>query len=356
MSEDFLSTRKLKIHILSPVHVGCGQDYAPYEYLADVQDVVTFTVEQLMQIIPAAERYKLVQAGSANNPVEAVKQVIGGYKEKLLNLQGIRRVPNLATLPSNVRIKHIERSFFNPYTGVAVLPGSSIKGALRTAWIETNPDLQTIDIPSDPLRLLSITDAPGTKEARAIVFLKRVHKDPHRNPGSDSSVRYDYLLESIQRGGRFDAELTLRYPHQRATVQGAIPSLNDLVASANQHYGKELQSCRAYLSQMSGFSYAADWLKWIASEFDNDTKKHPVDPQKKVYTYGGLMQKNKGFLLRIGKHGGAESLTLDGRRKIRTKYHKEGTDRTLTMTLMANDSNKPQAAEPFGWVFVQIAA
>lgn len=345
---------QLSITLLSPVHIGCGQDYAPYESLDLGNEIAVFGAEQLLAVIPPQDRHQLAKAAAQpDRPDRAVSQFIKQYKNALLDQPGVRRIPKLAVRqPPN--IKRIERTSFDPLTDAAYLPGSSLKGALRTAWISAHRELLRVAIPEDPLRLLSVADAHAAKEARAIMFLQRLHKKPlHNDPGSNSSVRYDYLLETLQRGGRFQTEIILRQPPRDSGLQSPIPALPDLVAAANGHYGEELRQCRAYLADMAGYGYGQDWLKWIASEFDRDTKdvRDANGATKKVYTYGGLIKKGKGFLLRLGKHGGAESLTLPGLRRIRTRYGEKSA--TFTMTLSANDQQKPQAAEPFGWVFVQ---
>lgn len=348
---------QLSLILLSPVHIGCGQDYAPYEYLDLGDEIAVFGAAQLVAAIPPQERHQLAKAAAEpNRPDRAVSQFITRYTDALLDQPGVRRIPKQAVrLPPNTNIKRIERTSFEPLTDAAYLPGSSLKGALRTAWICAHRELLRVAIPDDPLRLLSVADAHAVKEARAIMFLQRLHKKPlHNDPGSNSSVRYDYLLEALRRGGRFQTEIILRQPPRAAGLQSAIPALPDLIAAANAHYGEELRQCRAYLGDMAGYGYGKDWLEWIAGEFDRDTKevRDASGATKKVYTYGGLVRKGKGFLLRLGKHGGAESLTLPGLRRIRTHYGEKAA--TFTMTLSANDPQRPEAAEPFGWVFVQV--
>jgi CRISPR-associated protein Csm5 len=351
---------RLSFTVLSPLHIGCGQDYAPYEYLDESPDsVAVFGVEHLLAVIPQADRYKLSKAASdPANPIASIKRFIGGYKDALLAHDGIRRIPKLATqLPAGTNIKRIERTVFDPLTQTALLPGSSIKGALRTAWLAAHPSLLRVAIPEDPLRLLAIGDAPASNEARALMFLQRVHKKPlHPTPGSPSSVRYDYLLETIQRRGKFQTEIILRQAPRGADLREPIPRLADLIAAANDHYLAELDHCQTYLADMAGgYAYGKDWNTWIDKNIRQKTGK-AKDPKtgeiREVATFGGMIAEKRGFLLRLGKHGGAESLTLPDLRQIRTKYGTKKT--TFTMTLTANDTEKPAASEPFGWVFVQV--
>jgi len=351
---------RLILTALSPLHVGCGQDYAPYEYVdTKEENIAVFGTEHLARAIPQEALPRLAEAAQdPDRPERKLQKVISEFRDALLAQEGIRIIPKLARkLPNGVNIRRIERTSFDPLTDAAILPGSSIKGALRTAWLAQHPDLLNVRIPNDPLRLLTIADATASNEARALMFLQRVHKKPlHHNPGSPSSVKYDYLLETIQRRGKFQSELVLRQPEPGARVSGPIPCLAELVAAANAHYKPELEHCLAYLADMRHeYGYGSDWTDWIKTEFvDRDSKeiRDASGATKKVYTYGGLIRKGKGFLLRIGKHGGAESLTLPRQRQIRTKYGMRTA--THTMTITANDANEPNKAEPFGWVFVQV--
>lgn len=353
-----------RIHLvltaLSPIHIGCGQDYAPYEYV-DTEDgnVAVFGTGQLMRAIPEQARPRLAKAAQdTDRPERKLQKVIAEFRDALLAQEGIRTIPKLARrLPEGTNIRRIERTGFDPLTDGALLPGSSIKGALRTAWLGRHHDLLRVGIPEDPLRLLAVADAPAANEARALMFLQRVHKKPlHHNPGSASSVRYDYLLEAIQRRGKFQTDLTLRQPERDARVRSQIGSIAELVAAANAHYKPELDHCLAYLADMKrDFGYGNDWANWIDKNINQRTgkaKDSKTGEIREVTTFGGMMAEGRGFLLRIGKHGGAESLTLPGQRQIRTKYGTKTT--THTMTLTANDANEPNKAEPFGWVFVQL--
>ncbi|OPZ76000.1 MAG: hypothetical protein BWY78_01498 [Alphaproteobacteria bacterium ADurb.Bin438] len=72
--------------------------------------------------------------------------------------------------------------------------------------------------------------------------------------------------------------------------------------------------------------------------------------------------KNKtGFLLRIGKHSGAEAITVEGYRNIKIMGKKnEGKneisyrDNTTTLWLAADKKEQMTNLLPFGWVFIEV--
>src|SRR5205823_4424369 len=86
----------------------------------------------------------------------------------------------------------IERTAHHPYSGVPYLPGSGLKGAMRTAWLDQldrgppvqrdrmhGPSAQSSRLEadllggafhSDPFRLVDVADASGTEVGSRILF------------------------------------------------------------------------------------------------------------------------------------------------------------------------------------------
>lgn len=61
------------------------------------------------------------------------------------------------------------------------------------------------------------------------------------------------------------------------------------------------------------------------------------------------------FLLRVGRHSGAESVTIDGVRHIKImKGNPEYQPQTKTLWLAANDPKQRTDLLPFGWLLVEI--
>lgn len=349
-------TAKLLITTLSPLQIGCDIDYEPTEYIRlDDGRYLTFDHTQLLRVLSKEDKSRLMVAACGDSPQTAISQLIKPYAQKLLATEGVRVIENLAKNPSNwgerANIKRIQRTAFDPLTDRSLLPGSSLKGAIRTAWLASNRSLLKVGIPQDPFRLLTVSDSFAEQEARALCFLQRPHKSPHPDPGSKSSVKYDYLLEANKTGAKFRTEISLA-KNPRADLNSPVSSITELVQAMNQHYLPEFEKTRKYLKDMDAKSL---WLQRMGTDFDAETKlvRLSTGEEKKGYTKLGLINRNKGFLIRIGKHGGAETLTLPGIRKIKSWSPKTKTtynvgEYTLTMTLSQG------SMEPFGWAFVQL--
>ena len=76
---------------------------------------------------------------------------------------------------------------------------------------------------------------------------------------------------------------------------------------------------------------------------------------------GQLNQRERGrrlFLARIGRHSGAEAVTLEGMRRIRIMKGKgqppDQADAAKTLWLAANDKDQRADLLPFGWVLVEV--
>ncbi|MEA3274994.1 MAG: RAMP superfamily CRISPR-associated protein, partial [Pseudomonadota bacterium] len=147
---------RLAITPLSPVHMGSGQDYEPTGYVIDDETLYEFDGIAALQALPQAERDRLgrilegrpkpdtlreVQRFFYDNRARLIavsrhqvrvnRTVEGFYEERVGRIaqheQGGGRVQN--------RLE-IERTAYNPPTGQAILPGSGLKGAIRTALLD----------------------------------------------------------------------------------------------------------------------------------------------------------------------------------------------------------------------------
>jgi len=339
----------LSITALSPLHIGCDQDYLPTEYVDHDGRLYLFSVEQLIEQLTEQPKRELLLATKDLNPLEAVKRVLSKYKKEISQTPNIKILENLRE-NKLANIKFIERTAYDPLCNVPVVPGSSIKGAIRTAWINKNRNLIKVGIKEDPFKLLQVSDAQIQVNNSALMFLQRPHKKPNAKPGSKSSVNYDFLLETLQKRSKFKAQLSLQ-SFESAGVVHPINNLKELITSINQFYFPELEKTINYLKDMEEYEYGKNWINYIQK---NIFQKEGLDANKNlVPTMGAYIEKGDAFLMRLGRHGGAESLTLNGLRQINTR--KYGTkDQSLTMTLSNNNPSKPHEVEPFGWVYVRV--
>ncbi|MBF0427196.1 MAG: type III-A CRISPR-associated RAMP protein Csm5 [Magnetococcales bacterium] len=140
MAEPFLRSYRLVISTLSPVHVGCGEDYEPTHYvvkgdsLYPLPDLVTTGA-----FADAKSRTDLEQAVVGKDSLIKLQKLYGDKPD--LHHAADRYVP--MTTQAADRHKNwlngkdgqcvIERTIYDHISQNPILPGSSIKGAIRTA-------------------------------------------------------------------------------------------------------------------------------------------------------------------------------------------------------------------------------
>ncbi len=171
---------QMTIKVLSPVHIGTGQELDPLEYM--VQDGLfrRLDLTGFLQSLPDAQKQQFYEAVNSENPVRLRKFITKSI--------GLEKYTLFCADASETFAEAYKRNLDNPLNQLLVnltartgrthypyLPGSSIKGALRTAVISciaehkniTKPDIRRFerdvlghnDGKQDPFRCVKIADA-----------------------------------------------------------------------------------------------------------------------------------------------------------------------------------------------------
>lgn len=163
------------------------------------------------------------------------------------------------------------------------------------------------------------------------------------------------LLECIPaaRFRVFTGQLTIQCVDEIDHDNLRLPALplrwdaQQIAAACNHFYRPQLE---AELNQMQERGYLdSDWLKAMKKLLDSLIEKQNANHQ--------------AFLLRVGRHSGAESVTLEGVRSIKillgkdSETHKMRSENRSTGTswwLAANDTQAKTGMLPFGWLLVEL--
>jgi CRISPR-associated protein Csm5 len=397
----------LAITPLSPVHLGTGQDYEPSGYVIDEGALYEFDGISALQALPDAERErlaKILDGRPTQDMLLEVQRFFHGNRERLIPVainqvrvnptveafygervgtvaqeeQGGRRVQNKL---------EIQRTAYNPPSRRPIVPGSGLKGAIRTALLdaensgqglrqvpdrrtgqarkENNQELQNRlfrfrpgKFELDPMRLIHLTDAAvvdGAGFATEVRFAVNRKKRPVMKNDvliqSQAEQQNLYqLLEclpgmqprafsgslSIQRGQGFPGP---KWPELRF-------DLPEIAAACNAFYRRSLDReisllCeRGYLDEL--------WDTWL-----RELLAGPI---------GQAIEKQRAFLLRVGRHSGAESVTLEGVRDIRIMMGRDPETRRMrsenlpaakTLWLATDERQSQRNLLPFGWLLVE---
>ncbi len=360
---EFMQTRQITISTLSPVHIGCGMDYEPTNYVMDgdclypfhwIDEAVFATEEQLGNLLRQAGSIQgLWNIFHSEAHLNTMKSLAGRF---LPMKTGIKKQQDQRI--QNMRFPLIiERTAFDPLSDLPILPGTGLKGAIRTALLEhlareknfpgaanaskngqVQESLMGGSFASDPLRLLKVSDAMLVEDCieptRILSKQSRHRKDNSVTSVGDATQNFPECVEPFL-ADAFRSELTIMENRntwleagQKRQVRNI--SFDQIVLACNAFYPERLQAHREMLQTME----CGAWYDQIM----------PLVSQ--------AIREKRGFLLRIGKYAGADYLALKQYRRIRTKYEKNPTAQTLPISI--NRCHDGQSAYPFGWIFVEV--
>lgn len=342
-------TYKCVISVNSPLHIGCDEVYEPMGFVLDeeqneliVFDPVAF-INNLSQTdkstfsslccsgdLPSILRiYKFFQGRKAQGRrVSVAPAFIKHYNDTLkISENKIQQELNKFV---------IERTAFRVADDRPFIPGSSIKGALRTGYLnhvcggknmrERDADalekklLDYQSIEQDPFGHVMVSDFQPAGEIKTRI----VYAVNKKKTISDKEARGPYqILEVIEPGSAFTGEITIRQPAPEAPVRKPI-QLKTLLSGTHSFYAGEHERENQELNAMG------------------------VPAQKFIQT--------EILLMRMGRHCGAESVTIAGNRDIkimkgpRTRPDFLDHATTLWLASPARENKNVKEFHPFGWV------
>ena len=387
---------RLAITPLSPVHMGTGEDYEPTGYVIDRGALYEFDGIAALQALPVAERERLGRMLEQRPNEDMLRQVQSFFHQNRERLIAVSRhqVKVNSTIEAfygervgqvvqneqggrNVQNKlEIERTAYTSASGAAILPGSGLKGAIRTALLDAVNEGRPLPTPlkgdrqanrklqehlfkgkfhTDPLRLIRLGDAALTKPdnfSTEVRFALNRKKQAVKNRDgvlvqsqAEQHGLYQLLecLPSFQ-ARAFDGSLSIQgtggVESQDWPESARRFRLPEITVACNRFYRPKLD---AELKLLRSRGYLdTDWRQRLQSLLDG-----PV---------GQSLDANNAFLLRVGRHSGAESVTLDGLRNIKImkgKGEAEYLDHAKTLWLVGDERQIQTNLQPFGWLLVE---
>jgi len=355
-------TQQFLIEIVSPVHLGCDEVYEPSGFILDEdQDhLITFNPTSFIAALESKERQtfsRICQEGTIESILELYKfmrgrkaegnkvEVCAGFKD---HFQQVLALPkDRRTIQQELNHFIIERTTFNPNDDRPYIPGSAIKGALRTAYLnqlarsksvninihdkyaarkleESLLDMKGGDFASDPFRMLKVSDFQPVGETRTrVMYAVNRKKEPSR-----FEARGPYqIIEALVTGGIFTGTIQVLHPEKSATIMNPL----------------NLESV----------------LKGAAWFFNHEKKREDTELKKIAAPSVSIEDRNGSrVLLRLGRHSGAESITIEGNRNImimKDQGRKEYKDHATTLWLAAQNKKPTTNTSlfPFGWVVLE---
>jgi CRISPR-associated protein Csm5 len=376
---------EIRLSTLSPVHIGCGEDYEPTGFV--IQNGALYHFDPSIADLPPNDRKTLL--GLVESPRIDMPAVRRFFKDRSQHFlpHATRIVPVTPAVEASYQKSftdqqarndaklEIDRTFYNPFDGQPVVPGSSIKGAIRTAVLDAlNADsdatwqakqhmamqkaLMGGSFHTDPLRLFKVSDAryrtPNRVGSKILFAVSRRKKTKVLNGRPDDQGKGIPTYKECLPERRYHAfDLTLDFAGVIARERDKQPSaekvllrgFKEMAKICNHFYGWQLVA-DIKLLQERGFADEA----WAA-------------PLLKALQTGDLRQRlenGQACLLRVGRHSGAVSMTLNGLRQIKIMQAK-GTlpayeNDTRQIWLAADQKDATRDMLPFGWVLLEPAS
>ncbi|MGQ9569281.1 MAG: type III-A CRISPR-associated RAMP protein Csm5, partial [Thermodesulfovibrionales bacterium] len=145
---------KFRLHIISSVHIGCDDVYEPTSFVIDEkkQKLIEFDPLEFIKSLSAQDRQRFTAICMQGNISSIIsiykfisnKQVKGREveiaKELISHYKKVRDLPTYGK-DSEKKIRQelnqftISRTAYNPHNNLPYIPGSSLKGSLRTAYL-----------------------------------------------------------------------------------------------------------------------------------------------------------------------------------------------------------------------------
>lgn len=397
----FLKTYRLALTPLSPIHIGCGEDFEPTNYVIDDGVLYGFdpsraTLTELQQkelasavtsgSLLSIQRFFKKHAKTFQVHADVLIPVAGGVA-----LQYAEKVGKVANHEGNggqvFNQLALERAISTGQPCQPFIPGTSLKGALRTAILDgLNAGRPPVDVEfkknrdtakgearstttmekrllggdfeTSPLRLLKVADLMPTGEVacRIQYAVNQKRREVRDKNGVLARAKGPSTRKECIQPGQF----------RRFLSAVAVPSLTPHEGHRDQR-GKLLAPAQPIDFRQVAVATNAYHLPRFISELDQMSQRGFVNLDWKRdierLLKGELNQKLKGgdaFLVRLGRYGGADSKTLSGEGVAHIKIMGakgqppsfQGS--TKTVWLAAEYETDQKHLLPFGWAVVEI--
>lgn len=306
---------KLKCKILSPIHIGTGSEIEPFDYIIKENKFYKISLENFLLNLDNRDKEKFNILVSKNNVNEIRKFIIENWDAEKYAVEFFCDVSTEVNKIYQENINNIENQLLiNPFIRAKVnnlpyIPGSSIKGAIRTAIISElgkkknyiknirnieaevlncQNDNGFLDPKKDPFRAIKISDGFLSLNSTIILKIVNVSKDKF---GKLKSLKIQMLNEVTHsyisgKNIEFETELIVDNNLQQTHFLKTIIDIESIKELCNSFYQTKI----------------VDEDKNFYQRTSLERFSHDLCVQK---------FENNSFLIRLGRFSGVENVTLD---------------------------------------------
>ena len=278
-----MKTYKLKLTALSSIHIGTGEVYEPTNFIIESGKLYEFDEVLFIKSLNKLEKTSL------ESKLNDYMQVIDFYKNKEIRLKAKTLSFSEVNVSKKVEGKYntlynkdhsknknlfeIHKTFKNPNTQRAIIPGSSLKGMLDTIF-QIYP--QKVKDNSVRQKLL-LSDAYLSNGGIEIGYSYRKHKNPLKKARSD----IPQVIEIIQKNSTFVFTLKTEF------------SWEDIISSFEKYFAQS--SRENYFFQTTNNSFVARVGKFSGKAFMVDDGKNVLNNDRKPIATHTLYEDESQF-------------------------------------------------------------
>jgi CRISPR-associated protein Csm5 len=360
---------KIRLHVLSPIHIGCDDVYEPTSFVIDEQKkkLIEFDPLEFVKHLKPQEMAEFSKTAAGDNLLAIFKAIKRFYKPSIKGreveitdylVSHYKKILSMGTFDKNAVINQftMHKTAFNPQNNMPYIPGSSLKGSLRTAYLSALANIKKItgsqnaktletdllngNFATDPFRMVKVSDLlpVGNVKTKILYAINRKKQKSDKTTLAERGG-VNPIFEVIQPGAVFEGIININKPINGAGISKPVTA-EELLLSSHKFYAGNLKQEIIPLNDTLGIRHKAGIS---ANEQFKDKFKRLA------------------FLIRIGRHSGAEAVTIEGNRKIKIMQGRGETPKFLdhaTIFWLASDSPRPQnnnSLIPFGWAVLEVA-
>ncbi|MEZ0361451.1 MAG: type III-A CRISPR-associated RAMP protein Csm5 [Hydrogenobacter sp.] len=361
--KEFYKKVKVELEVLTPVHIGSGERLSNLEYIQEGRRLKVYPFDYLINLIisePPSRRDNLLLIIKSG-----IKNLNTLFREYQLSYKPKYEIPFEGSLLTS-QVELFIKNPSGPY-----IPGSELKGAIRTAFLGTLL-MQKEELYADLQNALKKTlDEQNKREIE-----KKLKKDMDekvegflRPKGSEGDVRRDLLklllIQDVQMSYQDLVCIEVSMVGSKRTIYPCealkpgtkaefdIVRLTDMLkvvekATKKPPYENLLKDLREAVNNFYSLVIEQE-IEYFKKEGIRETVKAFEEIKQRA---------NEGMLLRIGKHQGYISTTIMA---VFRKKDRELFERVFELSAPQVREEKPKTrritfdGKPMGWVLLKFA-
>ncbi|MGA1871284.1 MAG: type III-A CRISPR-associated RAMP protein Csm5 [bacterium] len=343
-----MKTYKLKCEILSPLHIGAGDEIDPLNYIIKDGKLFRLSLEKyILHMKDDKQREEFEKLIDIGDLIKLRQYILENINTDTDSLYSIEVSPSIEKLYSaklrDIQNQLLINAFFRT-EGLSkpLIPGSSVKGAIRTAVVSVLAKKSNLSPPKgyreeytfeskvldyedgkeDPFRGIKIKDAALKNDSMIVQEVRNVSRKERNILEANNIQIICEVTYSAMTGKSIEFEIELCLDEELFSTEYLSRKLtiDQIAQSCNEFYKDKMElEDRKFYKGTASENYSAQLLN-------------------------AALNKNS-FLLRIGRFSGVESVTLDNYRNPKPVSDKAvwGTTRNLI-----------EGKYPLGWIMVTI--